>query len=657
MNPRQLILILSHPVLFFAHSNFVKAQDTTILDSLNFAEGRIIPGVRIWVDQSSNIPIAQIPEEGFQSLNHLNDTTLQYVHPGKSTWLQLSLQNNSKEDSLLLYVGEFDHIELFSKNGKLLSKAGLLLNYSRPYPPNKRMVLIQLHIGESELLFVKVRNEIRSFRNRLSPEILTPASERAQRNALNNARRNYLLFNGFFFGAIGLFFLFTLFQYLHNQDSGYGWYIAYLGCVLVYYLRLFEANADVDFLFAHITKWYYWWEAPLAFFGYLTYMAFVVAFLDLRRTNSRIVKVFWWTGCLIVAHFILDWGMKFFGWMRPSYDAYFWLRSFYVAISLYVIVEIFRMRSRLSKFIMIGTSCLIIGGGTCMALYIYQGNGDTSIFNDMVLLQQSNVWDIPIFYMQLGILGEVLFFSIGLGYRNKRIWAERNETQGRLIKTLEEEVNLKQQLAETALKLAKAQIKPHFIDNVLSSIRSLIEKRQANEAAAYLTKFSRLLRYMLDYSNERSIPLEKEIEFSRSYLELEAFCTPHHFECEIFADPSVDMQYIRIPPMLLQPYLENAIHHGLREKVGDKRLTLTILTGENETVKCTVDDNGIGREASRKKQEERGRKEASHGTRLAEQLRQLHKELMDSEIEIFIIDKEDIKGNSLGTRVEVLIPY
>jgi tetratricopeptide (TPR) repeat protein len=154
------------------------------------------------------------------------------------------------------------------------------------------------------------------------------------------------------------------------------------------------------------------------------------------------------------------------------------------------------------------------------------------------------------------------------------------------------EANLKQQLF-------LSQMNPHFIFNALGSIQNYLYKNKPDLTAGYLARFSFLMRSILNNSSKRSISLSEEIEILRNYIELEQMRLGNSFDFEIQYPDDMETEFIDIPPMMIQPFVENAIKHGLKEGKADGRLTLTF-KDKNEYLEVQVTDNGVGIDASMK---------------------------------------------------------
>ncbi len=217
-------------------------------------------------------------------------------------------------------------------------------------------------------------------------------------------------------------------------------------------------------------------------------------------------------------------------------------------------------------------------------------------------------------------------------------------------------LNMEKEMAELKLTALQAQMNPHFIYNSLNSINYYIIKSQIKEASGYLSKFSKLIRLILNHSRHLTVPLNKELEALRLYIELESMRFNERFTYEIQTDAVIDLEEVYVPPLILQPFVENAIWHGLMHKEGPGNLLVQIYPESNH-LKCIVQDNGIGRSASYRMKNQEVSSPKSAGLQLtSDRIRLLHDDYL-SEDSVHIIDLVDANNNPLGTRVEVLLPY
>lgn len=156
-----------------------------------------------------------------------------------------------------------------------------------------------------------------------------------------------------------------------------------------------------------------------------------------------------------------------------------------------------------------------------------------------------------------------------------------------------EKANSIHKMAELEMQSLRSQMNPHFMFNSLNSIQAMIMKEQTDKSQSYLSRFARLLRMLLENADKQFVPLRIEMEFLQLYLSLESLRVPD-MQYSISTDPLLDKEQILIPNMILQPYVENAIWHGLSHKETDKQLQIRIFR-ENGTINYEIEDNGVGR--------------------------------------------------------------
>ncbi|MBP9601781.1 MAG: histidine kinase, partial [Lutibacter sp.] len=197
-------------------------------------------------------------------------------------------------------------------------------------------------------------------------------------------------------------------------------------------------------------------------------------------------------------------------------------------------------------------------------------------------------WLNTFFLIYLGLL------IIALLYTFYKYQIQKIEKKNQLLL---DKVNLEKNLNQSKLKAIKSQMNPHFFYNALNTIQSFILTNEKKQAVSYLSKFSTLTRTILEMSEKENITLSEEIKTLGLYLDIEKARFDEDFSYEINIGYGIDIENIKIPSMLLQPYVENAVKHGLLHKKGEKRLTIDF-ERIFDSLKITIDDNGIGRQKS-----------------------------------------------------------
>ncbi len=204
--------------------------------------------------------------------------------------------------------------------------------------------------------------------------------------------------------------------------------------------------------------------------------------------------------------------------------------------------------------------------------------------------------------------------------------------------------------------MLRSQMNPHFLFNSLNSIKLYIINNEKKNAVFYLNKFSKLVRKILEASSVREIPLAEELETVELYMNIENIRFSNEIQFEIFVDEGIDTHIIKVPSLILQPFLENALWHGLSSKDGDKKILLHISKGKKGYINISITDNGVGRAVSEKLKERKVLKRKSIGIKITkERLANFSRDYQNT-FQMEIVDLLDDEGNASGTKVILYIP-
>ncbi len=200
-------------------------------------------------------------------------------------------------------------------------------------------------------------------------------------------------------------------------------------------------------------------------------------------------------------------------------------------------------------------------------------------------------------------------------------------------------------------KALRAQMSPHFIFNCMNSIKLLIQQKEEDKAITYLSSFSKLMRVILQNSDKKEITLFEEIETCRLYLQLESMRFNNRFHYEFDMEKTLDLKSIMVPALIIQPFIENAIWHGIMPKEGASTLTVKIIKTDR-TISCIIDDDGVGRAiAMQNKFIGSNSAHQSKGVSLTQTRLELNNVLSQRHATIQIIDKANGDNESTGTKV------
>jgi LytS/YehU family sensor histidine kinase len=234
----------------------------------------------------------------------------------------------------------------------------------------------------------------------------------------------------------------------------------------------------------------------------------------------------------------------------------------------------------------------------------------------------------------------------------QRVRAEEEKQQAK-IETIEN----KQKMTESRLQSLRLQMNPHFLFNALNSIQQMILANEEIVATRYLSKFSKLLRMILVHSDKEYVTLKEELEILHLYIELESIRFKDSFKYTIECDDQIDADEIKLPTLLIQPFVENAIWHGLMHKEGDRLLQVKF-SEHRECISCIVEDNGIGREKSSAARlaTGQGKKHTSKGIQVSMERLKAMNNGNGEEGSLKIVDLKNENGMATGTRVEIIFP-
>lgn len=403
------------------------------------------------------------------------------------------------------------------------------------------------------------------------------------------------------------------------------------------------------------------------------YFVFAFTFVDLKSFSKKWYKIiFYAVGLLFLLNVAIELSYLVTANKQIYPVAFKFMIGILTCLSIVGYIPLFQIKGFLKYYIICGSLILLVAS-ICAYIISYWG-----------LQKPNSDLNISIFY--IGLIFENIFFTLGLGHKQKIVLQDKNRAQERLIKQLRENEYLRnkeqiklvesveslsqqsenekiekikatydKQLAELKITALKSQMNPHFIFNSLNSIKLYIINNEKENAVYYLNKFSKLIRKILDSTREKEISLSEEIETMELYVSIENIRFSNSIEFLLDIDPDIQMETIKIPPLILQPFIENAIWHGLSAKDRNKNLFLRIQKKQEEYIKVIVEDNGIGRLKSAELNAKKLREKNSIGIDLTkERLSNFTKDFRYSHsLEIIDLYKNELP---VGTKVILTLP-
>ena len=219
-----------------------------------------------------------------------------------------------------------------------------------------------------------------------------------------------------------------------------------------------------------------------------------------------------------------------------------------------------------------------------------------------------------------------------------------------------EKIQLEQQATLSELKALRSQMNPHFIFNCLNAIKSYTLNNDTGGANFYLTKFSKLMRQVLENSRSEKITLSNELETLKLYMDMEKLRAGDKFTYDIKMSDDIEPEFIEVPPMLIQPYVENAIWHGLMHKEGTGHISIVLNQKADKCLIINIIDDGIGREQSSLLKSKTATRHKSFGMKITSERMDIIRDMYKIETTLLIEDLKNGDGSAAGTKVSLEIP-
>ncbi|WP_109098181.1 sensor histidine kinase [Aquimarina sp. AU58] len=476
-------------------------------------------------------------------------------------------------------------------------------------------------------------------------------------------------------GSIALLTIITLITYIRVKELSFLYYSLYAMFLNIYLSFKFMYNITVPesiYSLIIIMNW------PVLLIESLLYAQFIRTFFNLEKKNPKLdnfTKRYIWMLALIllsfslVNYFFLSNDLKNLTSLFIKFTLYFFI-PLYLPVSIYMLYRAMKLDNPAKNFIALGS---VMYGLSILVSFYFD------------LTDRLNT--PPMLILGVGVFIEFLFFAIALGVQINVVFLQKRryqkglihqlETNKKLIErhnfTLKEEVKkksieieiltrkelemkFKNRIDELRSRVYRSQMNSHFIFNTLNSIKGAIVSEKKEDSIEQLNKFSKLIRNILNNSRLEEVTLKEEIEITRLYFFLEnlRFENKINFDLKINPPPQ-SLTSIKVPPFILQPFLENAVWHGLANKSGEKNLELAISLLGDTLLNIIIKDNGVGMVKSASVNKKRHRTHKSMGIDITRERLELFSK---NNLKDFNLDFENIGSihNSKGTKVILNIP-
>lgn len=441
--------------------------------------------------------------------------------------------------------------------------------------------------------------------------------------------------------------LITVFIFRNTKDKTFFWYALYNTLLLLYILP--KNNGVFNLSFFDIRGFSSFnWYIQILYNSCLTY--FGISFLNLKNYFPKLTKI---------AHKFLFWLIiiSTLGYVVAiifnQHKNYFYFFTYvyvpvHFSLSLYFLYLATRVTEKTRYYYFVGVFSYMLFAIISLVL---------SVTNNIYFSDSFTA--ISLFY--IGVLIESVSFTFGLGERVKTIYAEKisiqkelASTQQKLNKELQqkiEKIEIEKKLTDLEFSLMTSKMNSHFLFNTLNSIKLFIIENDVKNAVSYLGKFAEFIRKILETSSVKTIQLEEELYTSKLYVDIENIRFNNEIDFVIrIADTNI-LKNTRVPPFILQPFLENAIWHGIATKK-EKKIILSIARQDNK-IHIEIEDNGIGRKQALTLKKKRNEYKKSVGLSI---IKDILTNAYSNSYSLNFVDLVDQDNLSIGTKAVLKLP-
>lgn len=561
-------------------------------------------------------------------------------------WVECFIKNTSLKDtsSFLYYTGEHLYIKSYVIDGhdtsfqvtgwmkKIDERGGYFHEWvlSVKIPPNKT---------------IKIMTSCNSFMRSANLTSIIFSNDgyfNFYHSLLYNTRLNFILFAG----VIGLLLFLSLsaiWQYILIKDYIYIYWSIYL-----------FANALMGFRFLEITFGYriissffpdfFFYDSFLGGLIQISYLLFMFSFLEKQNRPNLSVTVmkiynyylaFTMVMSLVCYYFVGPWAIS----------NTFFIIPFVINLFVFIIIATLLVRFNTQK----KTATILVTGSTLYVICCLI----TTLLTIFKIGDVENTHNTQYDFYFIGLVFELLFFFVALAFRQRKNELAALNTKQAYIETQKEIFETEKENNFLRQQSLRAQMNPHFIFNVLNSISHYIWENDKHKSNHYLSQFSKLIRAILENSSKDTISLRKDLEALNLYVEMENLRFNNKINFEIDVDESVDLDKVNISPLIMQPYVENAIWHGILHKPTSGNIELKIFRIDESWIEITIEDDGIGRGAAQELKSKDVQKNKSYGMQITSDRVDIANKLYGIKSSVIIKDLFDTDSLPCGTKVSI----
>jgi Histidine kinase/7TM diverse intracellular signalling len=586
-------------------------------------------------ERTNKMPVEVVARHDFHPFSYYFSKIPKHLPPNTSWWMKFDINSHYERDTtVIFYPGFQNFVRAWHVAAGRFTNVGACGNMipasSLSMPGFRQALQLPITAGQINTFYIQIKNVTTYQVDGFTPYLMSRASLDDAQAQLYRSKR---IPDYFFFTGMGMFLImlvYILLKWLYQKDEAYLYYaLTILGSSAYFLFNFFkEHNNQLVFkenpLFVHLIA------DSFIFLSAFAYWKFVQKFLYIHKSAGFLGKfIHYGSRAILCVGAISLFYAFFFRDITGIINLNSAIGVVFLLGGLFILVSIRKINQPLRRFVYGGIFSLLFFYALG-SLYEFARGTDWNFF------PESLGGGTPL--LMIGNVFEMLFFTLGLAYRNKL------ETQ--------QLAQIHVQKAEAEMKALRAQMNPHFIFNCMHTIDAYIFKEQPDKASAFLNKFSKLIRQTLENSEQQLIPLSKELSSLRLYtaLEQERYDTGFEVYFDI-DDKAVDC---KIPPLLLQPFTENAILHGLRHLQHKKGELHIRVNHAVQYLRITISDNGIGRNASEEINRIKGKSHTSMALDLTHQRLKFYHQGKLREGKVMINDLDT--ATQTGTEVVICLP-
>lgn len=570
-----------------------------------------------YIDTGNREEMSTVIQKPFLPFHNYKEVYDQYKSIQPTLWMKWIIGNSSKDTEDVQVI--FQKLSFFTAYYR--NEQGIRLLKSKPpfFTREKRIDRMSLFFkippGEMGTLYVSFSSPQANFFPSY-PVIIQPVLYKQMMQSYFYEHRYGAFLNIVFLAIVFFILLHTLAQFFFNRRKEFLLYVFYTGVVLLFFLFKLDVTWYSDITFSHFPYIQKYANIPLTYLVFFAYFRFIREFINFRNIAGWFYRVLIVIEKTLLLVIVLDILIITFGTFPLRGMLFNTVRISLIGVAVIGLYLLFSTRDRLNLIIAVGSGSFVTGGLIAMLYYW--------------MLAKPNVMDFDgTMYMQIGMVLELICFTMGLSYKTSLIEKEKKATQKQLIAQLEEneklqeelnnrlEVRVKEQMdhiiaqqkqiekekeqqlileftqkiTEMELQLLKSQLNPHFYFNTLNNLYGLamIAPKKAPKA---ILKLSDIMEYVIYDCHNDKVTLSKELKFINSYVELEKLRYDDSTVIRYEADTSTNGNMIS--PLLLIQFIENAFKHGLEESKHNSYLHIRIRIQQNELYYESVNSLGTG---------------------------------------------------------------